>query len=92
MSAVVDANRTRKDHMVDMIIKRQPNAVGAYRLTMKPGSDNFRQSFIQGIMKKIKGKGIEVAVYEPTLEEEKFFNSRVKKDLNVFKDISDVIV
>jgi UDPglucose 6-dehydrogenase len=77
MSAIVDANRTRKDHIADMIIKRNPNIVGIYRLTMKTGSDNFRQSAIQGVMKRIKGKGIEVVVYEPALKEEEFFRSRV---------------
>ena len=90
--AIVDANRTRKDHVADMIIARQPGVVGIYRLTMKSGSDNFRQSAIQGVMKRIKGKGIEVVVYEPTLDEEKFYNSRVIKDLAEFKRISDVIV
>lgn len=92
MSAVVNANRTRKDHVADMIIKKNPKVVGIYRLTMKTGSDNFRQSSIQGIMKRIKGKGIEVVVYEPALKEERFYNSRVIKDLDEFKEISDVIV
>ena len=92
MSAVVDANRTRKDHIAEMIIKKQPKVVGIYRLTMKTDSDNYRQSSIQGVMKRVKGKGIEVVVYEPTLEEDKFFNSRVIKDLDEFKDISDIIV
>ena len=92
MSAIVDANRTRKDHIADMIIKRQPKIVGIYRLTMKMDSDNFRQSAIQGIMKRIKAKGIEVVVFEPALHEEDFYNSRVIKDLNEFKEISDVIV
>lgn len=92
MSAIVDANRTRKDHIADMIIKRQPKIVGIYRLTMKTDSDNFRQSAIQGVMKRIKAKGIEVVVFEPALDTEDFFNSRVIKDLDEFKQISDVIV
>jgi UDPglucose 6-dehydrogenase len=92
MSAIVDANRTRKDHIADMIIKRNPNIVGIYRLTMKTGSDNFRQSAVQGVMKRIKGKGIEVVVYEPALEEDEFFRSRVIRDLDEFKKISDIIV
>lgn len=92
MSAVVDANRTRKDHIADMIIKKQPKIVGIYRLTMKTNSDNFRQSAIQGVMKRIKGKGIEVVVYEPVLKEDDFYNSRVIKDFDEFKKISDVIV
>ena len=92
MSAIVDANRTRKDHIADMIIKRQPNIVGIYRLTMKMDSDNFRQSAIQGVMKRIKAKGIEVVVFEPALQEEEFFHSRVIKDFEEFKKISDVIV
>ena len=92
ISAIVDANRTRKDHIADMIIKRNPNIVGIYRLTMKTGSDNFRQSAVQGVMKRIKGKGIEVVVYEPTLKEDEFFSSRVIKDFDEFKEISDVIV
>ncbi len=92
MSAIVDANRTRKDHIADMIIKRNPNIVGIYRLTMKTGSDNFRQSAVQGVMKRIKGKGIEVVVYEPALEENEFFHSRVIKDFDEFKEVSDVIV
>lgn len=92
MSAVVDANRTRKDHIADMIIQKQPKVVGIYRLTMKTGSDNFRQSSIQGIMKRIKGKGIEVVVYEPTLYEDNFYNSQVVKNLEEFKNMSDIIV
>lgn len=92
MSAIVDANRTRKDHIADMIIKKNPKVVGIYRLTMKTDSDNFRQSAIQGVMKRIKAKGIEVVVYEPVMEEEDFYNSRVIKDLDEFKEISDVIV
>lgn len=92
MSAIVDANRTRKDHIAEMILKKSPKIVGIYRLTMKADSDNFRQSAIQGIMKRIKAKGVEVVVYEPALDEKDFYNSRVIKDLNEFKEISDVIV
>ncbi|WP_449598735.1 nucleotide sugar dehydrogenase [Niallia sp. Marseille-Q9988] len=92
MTAIVDANRTRKDHVADMIIKQNPKVVGIYRLTMKMDSDNFRQSAIQGVMKRIKAKGIEVVVYEPALDEETFFNSRVINDFDQFKEISDVIV
>lgn len=92
MSAIVDANRTRKDHIADMIIKRNPGIVGIYRLTMKTNSDNFRQSAIQGVMKRVKGKGIEVVVYEPALDEDDFYNSRVIKDFDEFKKISDIIV
>lgn len=92
MSAIVDANRTRKDHIADMIIKRNPKIVGIYRLTMKMDSDNFRQSAIQGVMKRIKAKGIEVVVFEPALHEDEFYHSRVIKDFDEFKKISDVIV
>lgn len=92
MSAIVDANRTRKDHIAEMIIKRNPKIVGIYRLTMKTDSDNFRQSSIQGVMKRIKGKGIEVVVYEPALKEDNFYNSGVIRDLEEFKKICDVIV
>ena len=92
MQAVVDSNRTRKDHIAEMILKRNPKVVGIYRLTMKTDSDNFRHSSIQGIMKRIKAKGIEVVVFEPALDEEDFYNSRVIKDLEEFKQISDVIV
>lgn len=92
MSAIVDANRTRKDHIADMIIKRQPKTVGIHRLTMKTDSDNFRQSAIQGVMKRIKAKGIEVVVFEPALKEDHFYHSRVISDFNEFKEMSDVIV
>ncbi len=92
ISAIVEANRTRKDHIANMILNKNPKIVGVYRLTMKSGSDNFRSSAIQGIMKRIKAKGIEVVVYEPTLKEDNFFNSRVINDLNEFKKISDVII
>ncbi len=92
MQAIVDANRTRKDFIADSIIKRNPQIVGIYRLVMKSGSDNFRSSSIQGVMKRLKAKGIEVVVYEPVLEEETFFRSRVIKDLDKFKNISDVII
>lgn len=92
MSAIVDANRTRKDHVADMIINRNPKTVGIYRLTMKMDSDNFRQSAIQGIMKRIKAKGIETVVYEPALEGDEFYRSRVIKNIDEFKKISDVIV
>jgi len=92
MSAIVDANRTRKDHIADMIISQKPKIVGVYRLTMKIGSDNFRQSAIQGVMKRIKAKGIEVIVYEPALSEGEFFHSKVINDLEKFKQMSDVIV
>lgn len=92
MSAIVEANRTRKDHIAEMIIKRNPKIVGIYRLTMKMDSDNFRQSAIQGVMKRIKAKGIEVVLYEPTLEDSEFFHSRVIGSLDEFKEISDVIV
>ena len=92
ISAIVESNRTRKDHIANMIIKRNPKVVGIYRLTMKSGSDNFRASAIQGVMKRIKGKGIEVIVYEPTVKEDNFFNSKVVNDLNEFKKLSDVII
>jgi len=92
IQAIVEANRTRKDFIADSVLKRQPKIVGIYRLVMKTGSDNFRASAIQGIMKRIKAKGVEVVVYEPELHQEQFFNSRVIQDLEEFKMISDVIV
>ena len=92
IGAIVDANRTRKDFIAESIINRKPNVVGVYRLVMKSGSDNFRASAIQGIMKRIKAKGIEVVVFEPVLDADEFYHSRVIKDLNEFKQLSDVIL
>ncbi|MFV0194112.1 nucleotide sugar dehydrogenase [Empedobacter falsenii] len=92
IQAIVDSNRTRKDFIADSIIAKQPKKVGVYRLIMKSGSDNFRASAIQGIMKRIKAKGIEVVVYEPVLEEETFFGSTVMRDFNLFKQECDVII
>ncbi|MFB9217287.1 nucleotide sugar dehydrogenase [Vibrio sinaloensis] len=92
IGAIVDANRTRKDFVAESILKRQPRCVGIYRLVMKSGSDNFRASSIQGIMKRIKAKGIDVVVYEPVLKEKEFFHSQVINELDAFKDCCDVIV
>jgi UDPglucose 6-dehydrogenase len=92
INAIVDANTTRKDFVAMSVIKKNPKVVGIYRLIMKAGSDNFRASSIQGIMKRIKARGIEVVVYEPVLEEAEFFNSKVVKDINQFKQMSDVII
>ena len=92
IGAIVDANRTRKDHIAEQIIKKNPKRVGIYRLTMKTNSDNFRASSIQGIMKRIKAKGIEVVVYEPVLKEDTFFNSKVVKNIEEFKKECDIIV
>lgn len=92
IGAIVDANSTRKDFIANSIIARSPKTVGIYRLVMKSGSDNFRASSIQGIMKRIKAKGIEVVIYEPSLEEDDFFNSKVIRDLEAFKKMSDIIV
>ncbi len=92
IGAIVDANSTRKDFIAEQVIARHPRVVGVYRLTMKMNSDNFRQSSIQGIMKRIKAKGIEVVVYEPTMLEDRFFNSRVVRDVEEFKSVCDVIL
>lgn len=92
MSAIVDANRTRKDHIAEMIISKNPRIVGVYRLTMKMNSDNFRQSAILGIIRRLKEKGIDVVIYEPTLQKDEFYQFRVIADLDEFKKVSDIIV
>lgn len=92
MGAIVEANRTRKDFIAEQVLAKEPKTVGIYRLTMKSNSDNFRQSSIQGVMKRLKAKGIEVIVYEPAMKEEEFFRSKVIRDLREFKEKSDVVV
>ena len=92
ISAIVDANSTRKDYIADMILKKNPTVVGIYRLIMKSGSDNYRASSVQGIIKRIKAKGIKVVIFEPTLMDDNFFNSSVINDLDEFKKVSDIIV
>ncbi len=92
IKAIVESNRIRKTHIADMIMKRNPEVIGIYRLTMKAGSDNFRQSAIQGVMKRVKGTGVNVVVYEPTLKDDEFFHSKVIRDLDEFKRMCDVII
>lgn len=91
MRAIVEANRTRKDHITDMILKKQPKVVGIYRLTMKTQSDNFRHSAIQGIMRRLRGNGVEVVIYEPSLQEDTFWGFKVIRDIEQFKEMSDII-
>ena len=92
IQAIVDANRTRKDFIAESVLRRNPEVVGVYRLIMKTGSDNFRASAMQGVMKRLKAKGIEVVVYEPALDQEKFFGSVVMVDFDAFKQKADVIL
>jgi len=92
MTAIVEANSSRKDFIANSIIRKKPNIVGVYRLIMKNDSDNYRESSIQGIMKRIQAKGIRLVIYEPVLEDSHFLNSEVIKDLNVFKSLSDIII
>jgi UDPglucose 6-dehydrogenase len=92
IEAIIQSNTTRKDFIAKQILQRKPNVVGIYRLVMKQGSDNFRQSAIQGVMKRLKAKGIEVVIYEPNLQEDYFFNSKVISDLSSFKEMSDVVI
>jgi UDPglucose 6-dehydrogenase len=92
MTAIVDANRTRKDHIAQQILKKKPKVVGIYRLTMKTDSDNFRESAVQGIMKRINAKGVPIIIYEPALKEEMFYNAKIVKDLESFKEQADIII
>ncbi|SHF60302.1 nucleotide sugar dehydrogenase [Vibrio gazogenes] len=92
IAAIVDANRTRKDFIAESILKKNPQTVGIYRLIMKSGSDNFRASSVQGIMKRLKAKGLEIVIYEPTMKEDQFFNSRVMRNLDEFKQMVDIII
>ena len=92
ISAIIQSNTTRKDFIAEEILKKAPKTVGIYRLVMKAGSDNFRQSAIQGVMKRLKAKGVEIVIYEPALKEDSFYHSKIMKDLEQFKAVSDVIV